>query len=80
MIFADVARFIIGLGFVLVVTMNVTPFILYLLLALNGAFSGIYLPARSSMIPEILDKEQLSKGIVYWPHLFLAHRCSLRQD
>ncbi len=61
-IFADVARFIIGLGFVLVVTMNVTPFILYLLLALNGAFSGIYLPARSSMIPEILDKEQLSKG------------------
>lgn len=61
-IFADVARFIIGLGFVLVVTMNVTPFILYLLLALNGAFSGIYLPARSSMIPEIIDKEQLSKG------------------
>ena len=28
-IFADLARFIIGLGFVLVVTLNVTPFILY---------------------------------------------------
>jgi MFS transporter, DHA3 family, macrolide efflux protein len=62
MIIADLARLFIGLGFVLAVSINITPFILYLLLALNGAFSGVYLPARSSLIPEILDKDHLSRG------------------
>ncbi|WP_227496045.1 MFS transporter [Bacillus cereus] len=62
MIIADIARLCIGIGFVIVVSTNVSPYFLYLLLIINGSFSGLYLPARSSFIPEVIPQQSLTRA------------------
>ncbi|WP_126428326.1 MFS transporter [Brevibacillus marinus] len=61
MVVADLARVLVGCGFVLLIPLE-SPALLYLLLAINGAFSGLYLPARSALIPEIIKPHHLSRA------------------
>lgn|GEM_PF-1726056 len=61
MIFADLCRVFIGCGFAILVTFQSIVW-LYVLLAVNGAFNGFYLPARSALIPEIVEKEKLTQA------------------
>ncbi|UFJ43180.1 MFS transporter [Brevibacillus humidisoli] len=61
MIVADLARVLVGCGFVLMIPLE-SPYLLYLLLAINGAFSGLYLPARSALIPEVIKSDQLPRA------------------
>lgn len=61
MVVADLARMLVGCCFVLVIPLQ-SPGLLYLLLATNGALSGLYLPARSALIPEIIHPDRLSRA------------------
>lgn len=62
MIGTDFLRLFIGLGFVVIVLFDLNLNIMYILLALNGACSGFYFPARSTIIPELINNEQLTRA------------------
>lgn len=62
MIWTDLLRFFIGLGFVFVITLNLHLSFMYVLLAINGLGSGVFLPARSTIIPEVVNTEQLTRA------------------
>lgn len=62
MIVTDFVRLFAGLGFVIIVFANLNLNYMYLLLALNGACSGLYFPARSTIIPEIVETDELTKA------------------
>ena len=62
MIVTDYIRLFIGLGFVLIVINDLNINYMYLLLAMNGVCSGFYFPARSSIIPEIVDEKNLTRA------------------
>lgn len=62
MIVTDYIRLFVGLGFVLIVINDLNINFMYLLLAMNGICSGFYFPARSSIIPEIVEENNLTRA------------------
>lgn len=62
MMITDFLRLFIGLGFVLFVIYNLNLNYMYILLAINGACSGLYFPARSTIIPELINKNHLTRA------------------
>jgi MFS family permease len=58
LIFADVLRGIIVLGFLLVRTEE-QAWLLYVITAIQLAFSGVFFPARNAIIPDIVSRSEL---------------------
>ncbi len=62
MLITDFLRLFIGLSFVLIVIYSLNLNLLYILLAINGICTGFYLPARSTIIPELVNGNHLTRA------------------
>ncbi|ASV70186.1 MULTISPECIES: MFS transporter [Cytobacillus] len=62
MMISDFCRLIIGLSFVFIVVNDLNINYMYLLLAINGVCTGFYFPARSTIIPELVNINHLTRA------------------